>query len=100
MLQCLGNKRMFIFYGVGGVDKSAVCNIIFNAVAAVANSPPSMSAKFTVRLKDARYLAFPDEDRVCEAASARIMNAADIHIADNQEINLQTTKLLTGMDNI
>mmetsp|Transcript_2713 Transcript_2713/g.7231 ORF Transcript_2713/g.7231 Transcript_2713/m.7231 type:complete len:510 (-) Transcript_2713:16017-17546(-) len=90
-----GNKRMFILYGPGGVGKSSVVNIIATAVG---GNLTKLSANTIVLNPRSTYMSNAAQKTLLSAASSRLATTADIEITDDQRLNMQTIKAITGND--
>ncbi len=95
MLYDSANKRMFILFGPGGVGKSTVANII-NGV--IGGTVPSLSSELICVNPRNMYKKRLTKDEITKAASSRVISLGDVEATDQDEINMQHVKVLTGGD--
>jgi hypothetical protein len=90
-----GNKRMFILFGPGGVGKSSTINIKATALGCGLTKIPTESVVRNLAAYTSKNVG---ATTLLGAASSRVCTTADIEVPQNNILNMQTVKALTGND--
>lgn len=95
MLYDSPNKRLFMFYGPGGVGKSTVANILG---AVVGGTIPSLASQFVAINPKSFSRSTLGKSQLMQAASSRLVNIPDVEARKDDELHIQNVKSLTGGD--
>jgi hypothetical protein len=98
ILADFGNKRLFIFYGPGGVGKTSVVNIIASiSSSVVVEIPGRLAAKKSGSARN--YGNTVTEELKARLSNTRLALIGDVEVtSDDEHLNVQMVKEITGGD--